>query len=67
MSNNAIIYVPGIIWLHQQFDIVGKPIGWSTALDYGLWPFIAGDLAKLVAASLAVPAGWAIVEKLRIR
>lgn len=62
---NAVLYVPGIIWLHQQFDIVGKPITWSTSLDYGLWPFVAGDLAKLVAASLAVPAGWTIVERLR--
>ena len=26
---------------------------------------IAGDLAKLVGASLAVPAGWSVVEKLR--
>lgn len=64
---NAIIYIPGLIWLHQQFRIVGMPISWETALDYGLWPFIAGDLAKLVAASIAVPAGWALVERLRIR
>jgi biotin transport system substrate-specific component len=66
LLGNAVVYVPGIIWLHQQFDIVGKPITWDTALDYGLWPFVAGDLAKLVAASLAVPAGWSIVESLRI-
>ena len=66
LLGNAVIYVPGIIWLHQQFDIVGKPITWDTTLDYGLWPFVAGDLAKLVAASLAVPAGWSIVESLRI-
>lgn len=30
----------------------------NPALDYGLWPLVAGDLAKLVAASLALPAGW---------
>ncbi len=66
LLGNAVIYVPGVIWLHQQFDIVGKPITWDTALHYGLWPFVAGDLAKLVAASLAVPAGWSIVESLRI-
>lgn len=65
LLGNAVLYVPGIVWLHQQFHVVGKPITWSTALDYGLWPFIAGDLAKLVAASLAVPAGWSLVEKLR--
>jgi biotin transport system substrate-specific component len=62
---NAAIYVPGLIWLHQQFAIVNKSISWNLALDYGLWPFIAGDLAKLVMASLAVPAGWTVVEKLR--
>ena len=62
---NAVIYVPGLIWLHQQFSIVGIPISWETTLDYGLWPFIAGDLAKLVAATIAVPAGWSIVERMR--
>ena len=61
---NAVIYVPGLIWLHQQFSIVGIPISWETTLDYGLWPFIAGDLAKLVAATIAVPAGWSIVERI---
>lgn len=65
LVGNAALYVPGIIWLHEQFRVVGRPITWGTALDYGLWPFIAGDLAKLVAASLAVPAGWSVVEKLR--
>ena len=62
---NAAIYVPGLIWLHQQFSVVGIPISWETTLDYGLWPFIAGDLAKLVAATIAVPAGWSIVERIR--
>ena len=62
---NAVIYVPGLIWLHEQFRIVGTPITWETTLDYGLWPFVAGDLAKLVAAALTVPAGWAIVERFR--
>jgi biotin transport system substrate-specific component len=65
LLGNAAVYVPGVIWLHEQFHVVHIPISWSTALDYGLWPFIAGDLAKLVAASLAVPAGWSLVERVR--
>jgi biotin transport system substrate-specific component len=65
LLGNAILYVPGIVWLHQQFHVVGLPISWDTAFDYGLWPFIAGDLAKIVAASLVVPAGWSIVERFR--
>lgn len=66
LLGNAILYVPGLIWLHEQFAIIHRSINWSTTLDYGLWPFVAGDLAKLVAASLAVPAGWSIVESLRL-
>jgi biotin transport system substrate-specific component len=66
LLGNAALYIPGVIWLHEQFAIVGVPISWSTALDYGLWPFIAGDLAKLVLASVAVPAGWSAVERLRM-
>jgi biotin transport system substrate-specific component len=65
LLGNAVLYIPGLIWLHAQFSIVGMPISWSTTLDYGLWPFIPGDLAKLVAASLVLPAGWAVVERLR--
>lgn len=67
LLGNAALYGPGIVWLHGQFGVVHTPISWSTALDYGLWPFVAGDLAKLVAASLAVPAGWSIVERVRGR
>lgn len=62
---NTILYVPGVIWLHEQFRIVDKPISWDMALDFGLWPFIAGDLAKIVAATLLIPAGWSVVERFR--
>ena len=65
LLGNAALYVPGVIWLHQQFSVVGIPISWSTAFDYGLWPFIAGDLAKLVLATLALPAAWSIVDRAR--
>jgi biotin transport system substrate-specific component len=66
LLGNAAIYVPGLIWLHEQFRVVDTAISWETALDYGLWPFVAGDLAKLVLAALAVPAGWSVIERLRL-
>lgn len=67
LLGNAAIYIPGLIWLHRDFAILGIPISWETTLDYGLWPFIAGDLFKLVLAALAVPAGWTLVERFRMR
>ena len=66
LLGNAILYVPGLIWLNAWTHIINIPgADWSLTLDLGLWPFIAGDLAKLVAAALVLPAGWSIVEFVR--
>ncbi len=59
---NAIIYVPGLIWLNGWLAIMDYPVD---TFEAGLWPFIPGDLAKLVAAALALPAGWTLKERLR--
>lgn len=61
---NAIIYVPGLIWLDRWFAIMGLQ---ADTFEAGLWPFIPGDLAKLVTAALVLPAGWSLVEQLRGR
>lgn len=66
LLGNAIIYVPGLLWLNAWMHITDIPgTDFDLTLDFGLWPFIAGDLAKLVAATLVLPAGWSIVEGLR--
>jgi len=66
LLGNALIYVPGLIWLNAWLHITHVPgVDWSLTRDFGLWPFIPGDLAKLVAATLALPAGWSLVERLR--
>lgn len=68
LLGNAIIYVPGLIWLNAWMHITHIPgSDWHLTFDFGLWPFVAGDLAKLVAATLALPAGWSLVEQLRGR
>lgn len=63
---NAILYVPGLIWLNQWLHVTQfSGADWGTTLDLGLWPFIAGDSAKLIAAALALPAAWSLVGKAR--
>ena len=59
---NAIIYIPGLIWLDRWFVVMGFEV---STLDAGLWPFIPGDLAKIIAAALVLPAGWSLVERFR--
>ncbi len=63
---NAVLYVPGLIWLNQWMHVTHVPgADWHATLDFGLWPFIAGDSVKLIAAALALPAAWSLVQRAR--
>ena len=56
LLGNILVYVPGLIQL-ALFAPAGKTLAW------GLYPFIAGDLLKLVVAALLVPAVWGIANR----
>ncbi len=59
LIGNVALYIPGLIWLA---NVVGwdKPI-----LEWGLYPFLWGALAKMALAMLVIPAAWKIVKKTR--
>lgn len=59
LAGNVLIYIPGILWLAHLYTWE-KPI-----IEWGLTPFIYGDLTKLVLAALIVPAVWKLVGKAR--
>lgn len=50
-----VIYLFGVTWLAAF-------IGFDKALVGGLYPFIIGDLIKLVLAAIALPSAWALVK-----
>ncbi len=52
---NLVIYTVGVLWLTV---FVGSL---SAALAAGVLPFIPGDLAKIAAAALLLPAGWKVL------
>ena len=56
LLGNILVYVPGLIQL-SLFAPDGKTLAW------GLYPFIAGDLLKLVVAALLVPAVWGMANR----
>ncbi|MDE2899803.1 MAG: biotin transporter BioY [Chloroflexota bacterium] len=58
---NAVLYVPGLLWL----NIDAADGDWAKTLEWGLYPFIVGDMMKLFLASLTLPAAWALVARLR--
>ena len=66
LAGNVVLYVPGLLWL--GYWAVDKE--WTSGasiipntLQWGLWPFVAGDLAKLYVASVALPGAWALVGR----
>lgn len=55
LIGTALIYIPGILWL-------GSVVGWEKpVLAWGLTPFLYGDGAKLILASLLMPALWKLL------
>ena len=64
LVGNIILYVPGLLWLAR---FVAPEWGCANALACGLYPFILGDLIKLVAASLLLPGAWEVVNLVRGR
>jgi biotin transport system substrate-specific component len=77
LLGNLLIYAPGLLWLAYLIATdwtapggsrpIGELIAGSGTLDKtltgGLYPFIVGDLMKLLAAAMVLPAAWAIVDK----
>jgi biotin transport system substrate-specific component len=59
LIGNVVIYVPGLLWLGALFGW-DKPI-----LAWGLVPFLAGDLVKLLLAAAAMPLAWTAVRHWR--
>ena len=57
-AGSIIIYVPGLFWL-------AKLIGFGKVLAVGLYPFIFGDLLKILLAGLLLPLGWKIIKRLK--
>jgi biotin transport system substrate-specific component len=56
LAGTIIILVCGVAWLSIFLGSFGK------AISAGLLPFVAGDIIKLFAAALALPAAWKLAK-----
>jgi biotin transport system substrate-specific component len=57
LAGAVILYIPGLLWLSAW---VGS---FAMAIEYGLAPFIAGDLVKAAIAAAGFPAIWAMLGR----
>lgn len=55
LIGNLLIYLPGLLWMTRFAP------DWPTALQWGLIPFIPGDLLKLLIAAAALPLAWRLL------
>jgi len=61
LAGNLLIYACGLLWL-------GLLLGWDKPLlQWGLLPFLPGDLLKIALATAALPGAWRLLGKLRGR
>ena len=60
LAGNVVLYIPGLIQL--SFFVPDAKV-----MEYGLYPFIAGDLIKLYIAAISVPVGWGLLNLRRNR
>lgn len=58
LLGNIVIYAFGIPWLAASLDI-----GILEAFELGLYPFVVGDLLKLLVAAGLLPAAWRLVRR----
>jgi len=60
LAGEVVIYACGLLWL-------ARFVGWGNVVAEGLLPFLPGDMLKLVAAALVLPAVWQAVRAIRGR
>lgn len=54
LCGEAVIYLCGLSWLASF-------VGWSRVFALGFWPFVPGDVAKLLLAALTLPSAWRLL------
>ena len=62
MLGSVVIYAVGVPWLMKAASL---PL--EQGLELGLYPFVIGDLLKLLAAAGLLPLAWAVMDRLRPR
>jgi biotin transport system substrate-specific component len=58
LVGEVVIFACGVTWLGAALGVAGE-----RALELGLYPFVLGDLLKLVIAAAALPAAWRLIAR----
>lgn len=59
---NVVLYAFGLLWLSCLVHLLGQSLGGGSVFVIGLFPFLAGDLVKILLAAALLPAGWRLIR-----
>jgi biotin transport system substrate-specific component len=65
LLGEVVIYVVGLPWLSRALALAGAPSTLEDTLVAGLYPYIVGDVLKLLAAAGLLPVAWRLLERTR--
>jgi len=64
VAGNVLIYLLGLPWLFAVLNqLPSLNMDLAKTLQFGLWPFIPGDIFKLAIATAAIPGAWALLGR----
>ncbi len=63
----GVIYLFGASWLGLWFSMVGTFDGVVSVLSQGVFPFLIGDVIKMMLTALLLPGAWKLVQGLEGR
>ena len=64
LAGNVVLYIPGLIWLAVWLGAGLIPgAGIEKTFEWGMTPFVLGDLLKAAIAALVFPAIWALLDR----
>lgn len=68
LLGSVVIYAVGVPWLHHALrTLPDGPATWQTTFEFGLYPFLIGDIIKLLIAAGVLPLAWRALQRLRPR
>jgi biotin transport system substrate-specific component len=66
LLGSVVIYLVALPWLHASptFEaFIGHPPTLEDTLQAGLYPFVIGDVLKLLLAGTLLPGAWRVVRR----
>jgi biotin transport system substrate-specific component len=64
---SVVLYAVALPWLHHALPGLvppGTPVTWDSTMAAGLYPFVIGDILKLLAAAGLLPIAWRFLRRL---